>query len=376
MAKKLSRIVPFLIALVGIGFIVYPYISDWYYKGKLAEQVQYVEESTSSKDDSELAAEMARAIEYNSKLAQSYNIVTDPFDPNAGSIPGENYEDILNLNGDGVMATLYIPKISVVLPIYHTTDEDVLQKGVGHMASTSLPVGGENTHAVLAGHNGLPSVKIFDDLTKLEVGDYFIIRVLGEDHAYRITSIETVLPSETQSCTIQDGKDLVTLVTCVPYGVNTHRLLVHGERCEVPEEWLNQGKEEVVAASQASTRTPLVVFSLIGAGIAVFFIFMYVQMKRKHDKKVAERERQARELEEKAARLETGGKNRAARRRALAMRRRHRITRGARGARRGTRGVGRWASVTERRTRRAGLKSRGTGRRGHRTDRRGRNRRR
>jgi sortase A len=286
-AKKLSRILPFIVAAIGIGLIVYPYISDWYYKGRTAEQVLSVDESTSSEDDSKLTEEMERAVEYNRKLAQNYNIVTDPFDPDAGSVPGEDYEDILNLNGDGVMATLYIPKISVAMPIYHTTSDDVLQKGVGHMPTTSLPVGGESTHAVLAGHNGLPSMKVFDDLTKLEVGDYFIIRVLGEDHAYRITSIETVLPDETSSCTIQEGKDLVTLVTCVPYGVNTHRLLVHAERCEVPQEWLDQGSDQVLASAAQSTRTPLIVFSLIGAGIAALFIVVYVHMKKKRERKAA-----------------------------------------------------------------------------------------
>jgi sortase A len=286
-SRKLSLVLPFLIAAVGVALIVYPYVSDWYHKGIVARDMASYDEEVESQDTSYLQDEMARAQEYNKKLNESYTIVTDPFDPNAGRIPGENYEDILNLRGDGVMATLFIPKISVALPIYHGTDSATLTRGVGHMETTSLPVGGESTHAVLAGHDGLQSMKIFDDLPKLEVGDYFIIEVLGEDHAYRITSIETVLPDETQSCSIQQGKDLVTLVTCVPYGVNTHRLLVHAERCEVPQEWLDQGKEETVAASQASTRTPLIVFSLIGAAIAVILILLYKRVRKRRERRKA-----------------------------------------------------------------------------------------
>jgi sortase A len=267
--------------------IAYPYVSDWYHKSQKAAEILVQENAVDEQTQDEIQSEFERAYEYNEKLTQNYTVVTDPFDPNAGTVPGEDYDEILNINGDGVMATLYIPTINVAMPVYHTTDEEVLQKGVGHMPTTSLPVGGPSTHAVLAGHNGLPSMKVFDDLTQLEVGDYFIIRVLGEDHAYRITSIETVLPSETESCTIQEGKDLVTLVTCVPYGINTHRLLVHAERCEVPQEWLDQGSEGVVAASQASTRLPLIILTLIGAGVAAVLIAMFMKAKRKRDRNAA-----------------------------------------------------------------------------------------
>ena len=134
--------------------------------------------------------------------------------------------DLVHLD---VMDGHFVPNISFGVDFLRAVKE-----------STSLPVGGASTHAVLAGHNGLPSVKIFDRLDELEPGDYFVIQVLGEDHAYRIYDIETVLPEETQSLVIQQGRDLCTLVTCTPYGVNTHRLLVHAERCDVPDEWLNK----------------------------------------------------------------------------------------------------------------------------------------
>ena len=269
MPKKLTRYLPIALALLGIALILYPYVSDWYYKGKLSSQVKSYDTTVEKQDDSEIAAEMEEAKAYNERLADSYVVVTDPFDPDANVVTYEEYQSLLDVDGNGMMATLYIPKINVALPVFHGTEGDVLESGVGHMASTSLPVGGPSTHAVLAGHNGLPSIRIFDDLDKLEPGDYFIIRVLGEDHAYRVTSTETVLPDETSSLFIQDGKDLCTLITCVPYGINTHRLLVHAERCEVPQEWLDQGSDEVITDSQEASRRPLIIFTILGLAIAL-----------------------------------------------------------------------------------------------------------
>uniref|UniRef100_UPI002597B35F class C sortase n=1 Tax=uncultured Bifidobacterium sp. TaxID=165187 RepID=UPI002597B35F len=147
------------------------------------------------------------------------------------------YEDLLNLNGDGMMGYIIIPRLKETLPIYHGTSESVLQVGVGHLPDSSLPVGGPGTHAALSGHRGLPSAKLFTDLNKMKVGDLFYIRVLDQTLAYKVTSIETVLPNETESLAIQPGKDLVTLITCTPYGINSHRLLVHAERTDyVPTE--------------------------------------------------------------------------------------------------------------------------------------------
>ena len=140
-------------------------------------------------------------------------------------------------------------------------------------------MGGESTHAVLAGHNGLPSVKIFDRLDELEVGDYFVIEVLGEEHAYRVTSKETVLPEETDSLTVVDGADLVTLVTCTPYGVNTHRLLVHAERCELPASW-GEVDREATEASAAAPDAPLLEFTLLGLAVAVGLLVAWALARR------------------------------------------------------------------------------------------------
>jgi sortase A len=286
--KKLTRYLPLAIAILGIALILYPYVSDWYYKGKLSSEVESYDATVEKQDDSEIEAEMEEAQAYNERLADSYVVVTDPFDPDASIVTYDEYQNLLNVDGSGMMATLYIPKIDVALPIFHGTESVVLQSGVGHMATTSLPVGGPSTHAVLAGHNGLPSIRIFDDLDQLEPGDYFIIRVLGEDHAYRVTSKETVLPDETSSLFIQDGKDLCTLVTCVPYGINTHRLLVHAERCEVPQEWLDQGSDDVIAASQEASRRPLIIFTMVGLAIALLLFLLSRRGSKQEEKAESE----------------------------------------------------------------------------------------
>lgn len=259
--------------LVGVVLLAYPFVSNallQFAQGNvLRAQQQAVEEQT----EGNLDDEREFALGYNQDLLGSRTVVTDPFDEAALRPVDGSYDEALNIAGDGVMGTLYIPRIQVEEPIYHTVDEEVLQKGVGHLEETSLPIGGPSSHSVLSGHTGLPSGKIFDDLDRLEVGDYFIIQVLGEDHAYRIYDIETVLPEETQSLVIQPDRDLCTLVTCTPYGVNSHRLLVHAERCEVPEEWLARGEGETFPSGYTPVMDRTVVPSvLIGLAIAAVII--------------------------------------------------------------------------------------------------------
>ena len=211
--------------------------------------------------------------------------MVDPFDT-GDYVPGNaEYEQMLNLAGDGVMGRLVIPKIEVDLPIYHYTNDEALGHGVGHVVETSLPIGGASSHCVLAGHTGLPAARIFEQLDRLTVGDWFVIQVLGENHAYRVTKTEVVLPEEVDSLAIVPGKDLVTLVTCTPYGVNSHRLLVHAERCEVPSEWDN-GSETVVRSVSSLATTPglpVWVWSLAGVGVAlgIVVVALIVQWRRR-----------------------------------------------------------------------------------------------
>lgn len=257
--------------LAGIALIAYPYVSDYLNVVEQRKVQTRQQDAVASVSSEDLSATWAQAEDFDERIRTSCVHVTDPFDPDSGSPSDEEYESVLNLAGDEVMAQLDIPSIGVSLPIYHGVDGDGMNHGVGHMPSTSLPIGGDSTHCVLAGHTGLPSARIFDRLVELKVGDWFVIRVLGEDHAYRVTSIEVVSPDQTDSLAIQDGKDLVTLVTCTPYGINTQRLLVHAERCDVPQEWLDmQGSGG--AGSSASTAEDLstVWLTLVGIGIGVF----------------------------------------------------------------------------------------------------------
>lgn len=259
--------------LLGIGLLAYPFVSNALLDSAQGKVLHVQQDAVANSSEEDLSAAREFALQYNRDLVGSRTVVTDPFDETALRPTDGSYDEALNIAGDGVMGTLYIPKIRVEEPIYHTVDDEVLQKGVGHLEETSLPIGGPSSHCVLSGHTGLPSVKIFDDLDRLEVGDYFIIQVLGEDHAYRIYDIETVLPDETQSLVIQPDRDLCTLVTCTPYGVNTHRLLVHGERCDVPAEWLERDADETFPSgySQPMDRTivPSVLLGLLLAAILI-----------------------------------------------------------------------------------------------------------
>lgn len=269
-------VVALLLAIAGVAAILYPYVSDYLARRGQAQVGEYQEGVVAKTSKQDLSAEWERAREFNQRQLEGRVVVSDPFDPNNATPSDQEYESVLNLAGDGVMGQLIIPCIGVDLPIYHGVSDDKLLRGVGHLPTTSLPIGGPSTHCVLAGHTGLPSAKILGDIDQLKKGDWFIIRVLGEDHAYRVTGSEVVLPDQTQSLVTQDGKDLVTLVTCTPYGVNTHRLLVHAERCEVPQEWLDMQKEgdHVPLLTPSDKGAPLVLLSLLGLGVGIGLLIL------------------------------------------------------------------------------------------------------
>lgn len=269
-------IVAVLALLVGAAFIAYPFVSDAVNQAREREVVETTIQSVYNTDEATLEAERERAYEYNKRLLDGRAVVTDPFDPDAERPNDEDYNEALDLSGDGVMCTINIPKVRLELPVYHTTDESVLSHGVGHLQGTSLPIGGDSSHCVLSGHTGLPTMKIFDNLDQLEVGDYFVISVLGEDHAYEVTSIEVVLPDETDSLVIERGRDLCTLVTCTPYGINSHRLLVHAERCEVPDEWLNKGDADFPSGYTAPPDKALLPSVLLGLALAAGIIGLWL----------------------------------------------------------------------------------------------------
>lgn len=287
--KRVRDILPVLVILAGLLVLLYPTISNYLIEQNASRAVASYDQATVDLSAQEREQMLARAHAYNDALAASSGAPT----ASEGGEPAqavEAYEDLLNLNGDGMMGYLIIPKMNVELPIYHGVEEKVLQVGVGHLSETSLPVGGESTHAALSGHRGLPSAKLFTDLDQMEEGDQFYIKILGETLAYEVHSIETVLPTETESLAIQPGEDLVTLITCTPYGINSHRLLVHAHRIPyVPE------MEDEIDSVGGFINIPLpyLLFMIALAVLAVFFIVLKVRTNRK-DKEAYSRGKHAR----------------------------------------------------------------------------------
>lgn len=237
---KITLIVSILFILIGTIIFLYPTVSNYLAEKNQVEIIREYEEMIVQIDENQINEEMQKAKTYNENL--SGEPVHDPFVEGSGYALPENYKEVLNLSEDGVMAYIEIPKISVYLPIYHGTSNEVLEKGVGHIQSTSIPIGGISTHSVLTGHTGLPSAELFTRLDELVVGDIFYIHVLNEVLTYKIYETKVILPDEIDELQITSGRDLVTLVTCTPYGVNTHRLLVKAERTEY-EEYVTDEKE-------------------------------------------------------------------------------------------------------------------------------------
>lgn len=221
-----------LLVIIGISLLMYPIIATFMSSMVQTQAIDGYLSDVAAETSQEIDAQIQDAREYNDRLLNSSAIMTDPFSMEAFKDALEGYNDILKINDTGMMGYLDIPSINVHLPIYHGTGSYALQHGVGHLETTSIPVGGENTHAVLSAHSGLTNATMFDDLPQMVVGDRFSISILNQTLTYEVYAIETVLPDQTESLNIQLGRDLVTLVTCTPYGINTHRLLVHGERID------------------------------------------------------------------------------------------------------------------------------------------------
>mgnify|MGYP000712519599 FL=1 len=217
-----------LVFVIGFLLCSYPLVSSLierqYQKSAVATYQQAVQE----KDNSEIKEIFQKANEYNSMLFQTNGAIIG--NVNTEILSEESYQSLLNQGGTGIMGSIEIPKIGVDLPIYHGTENDVLSNGIGHLEGTSLPIGGENTHCILTGHRGLPNSKLFTRLDELKENDLFYLNIFGEMLAYKVNQIEVIEPDEVEKLDIQDGKDLVSLITCTPYGLNTHRLVVTGER--------------------------------------------------------------------------------------------------------------------------------------------------
>ena len=212
--------------------MLYPFFSEYIFQNRTASVISTYERASMALEESQYQQMLEQAQRYNEHLAGSQEKLTDPFNMKKDEANDLLYEQMLNTGGSDMMAYIEIPKINVALPIYHGTAPKVLSKGVGHLEGTSLPVGGQNTHTVLTGHTGLDQARLLSDLNEMEEGDIFCIYVLGACLKYQVFDIETVLPDDTDGLQIIKGEDIATLVTCTPYGINTHRLLVHGRRME------------------------------------------------------------------------------------------------------------------------------------------------
>ena len=228
-----KRIIPLILAgcifLGGCALLAYPKVSQWLNNFHQSEVIADYSSAVDGLDDEAAQRELKRAEDYNDQLMETVAL-TDPFETKLTE--NDQYPTLLNFTAEGVMGYIEIPKINALLPIYHGVSSGVLSKGIGHLPETSLPVGGESTHCVLAGHSGMSNARLFTDLPKLENGDVFYLHIYNNMLTYTVDQVKKVLPTDTSDLTIVDGEDYVTLVTCVPVAVNSHRLLVRGIRTE------------------------------------------------------------------------------------------------------------------------------------------------
>ena len=275
--SKMSLAFGMILIFIGINIFLYPKISNYLAEKNQSEVIREYTEAVSDLDEEEIEEELEKAQIYNENL--SGDPVHDPFVEGSGYAIPDNYSDVLNLASDGVMAYIDIPSISVYLPIYHGTDEETLTKGVGHIAQTSLPIGGSSSHCVLTGHTGLTTAELFTRIDELVIGDVFYIHVLNQTLKYEVYEIEVILPDDISSLTIEEGRDLITLVTCTPYGVNTHRLLVKAERTEYVEEDI-QETESIIESLGNSVNDNIYIIAIV-AGIVIVIIAAFIFVRKK-----------------------------------------------------------------------------------------------
>lgn len=272
MKKKAGNLVIGIIFLAGLSLLLYPFVANQWNNYRQKQLISGYEQVVSDKEAAEgidYDAERKKAEDYNEALLPC--VLPDSFALAESSGVDPVYMNTLNIAGDEMMGSVEIPKINIKIPIYHTTEEDVLNKGAGHLEGSSLPVGGANTHAVISAHRGLPSASLFTDLDQMKVGDHFLLHVLDETLCYEVDKISVVRPEDTSALAVEDGQDLVTLLTCTPYGVNTERLLVRGHRVPYVEE---EVKEEKTVLSGSSLHTNYLLWVFVGLSVTALFVFV------------------------------------------------------------------------------------------------------
>ncbi len=289
MKKKVTTITICIMFLAGLSLLLYPFVSNQWNTYRQKKLISSYDEQISQKEEAgeiDYNKEWSEAMAYNEALLPS--ILPDSFAVSeASEEDDEEYMSSLNLNGDGMMGYVEIPKIDVKVPVYHTTEKEVLEKAAGHLEGSSLPVGGESTHSVISAHRGLPSAKLFTDLDKLEKGDHFLISVLDDTLCYEVDKISVVEPTETDGLAVEEGQDLVTLLTCTPYGVNSQRLLVRGHRVPFEEVEMEEAPKGLLGGS--SFYTNYLLWVVVGLAVTGIFIAgLYIYNKKKNSDKQKE----------------------------------------------------------------------------------------
>lgn len=280
MKSKLNKLIIGMIFLAGLSLLLYPFVANKWNNYRQKKLITNYETAIAEKDSAgqiNYEEELQKAVAYNNALLPS--ILPDSFAVAAASEENQDrpYLNCLNIAGDGMMGIVEIPKINIKLPIYHTTNGTVLEKAAGHLEGSSLPVGGESTHAVISAHRGLPSASLFTDLDQLKEGDHFLLHILNETLCYEVDKISVVEPDDTSALSVEEGADLVTLLTCTPYGVNTQRLLVRGHRVPyIPD----QVADEKTPLSGISLHTNYLLWVIIGLSITgLFILILYLRSK-------------------------------------------------------------------------------------------------
>lgn len=277
MKKNKNRITTLLLALVflaGLSLLLYPTVSDYWNSFHASRAVAAYAQEVADLNGEEYDRLLAAARDYNARVAQRSNTFALTEEEAA------EYQSLLNMDGTGIMGYIEIPNIKLSLPIYHGTEESVLQIAVGHLDWSALPVGGEGTHCVLSGHRGLPSAKLFTNLDQLREGDTFTLRVLDEVLCYEVDQIRVVEPQDTDALLPEPGQDLCTLVTCTPYGVNTHRLLVRGHRIENPD-----SADAIRVTSDAMQIEPILVAPAVGVPLVLLAVAALLLSDRRRKRK-------------------------------------------------------------------------------------------
>lgn len=288
MKRKISSILFGLLFLIGFGILVYPTVSNQWNTYRQSKLISNYEQVVSEMEPEDFTREWEAARSFDEKLLEN-NLYGDVFGESSEDFENSEYWKVLNVAEDGVMGYLSVPKINVKFSIYHGTADEVLQTGAGHLNGTKLPIGGESTHSVLAAHRGLPSAKLFTDVDQLEKGDKFYIHVLDEVLAYKIDQILTMIDKDDhetlgEALKIEEGKDYVTLFTCTPYGVNSHRLLVRGTR--VPYNGEEEATDSVSDSMVKAVQNYYMLYLILGLSITILVILlMKFLFKRKENRK-------------------------------------------------------------------------------------------